>query len=395
MFKKIPYASGDPILGLIETYNKDCNTQKVDLGVGVYRDHNGHTPILESVKKAEANILKNEKSKAYVGSHGDPVFAESILGLVLGNHSKVLLANRSSVSQTPGGSGALKLAADFIRAHLPEASIWLPTPTWSNHFSIFAGAGLTLHEYPYVSDENSLDFDSMLLSLKNIPHGDIVLLHACCHNPTGFDLSIEQWGLVRDVILEKGLLPLIDFAYQGFGEGLEPDAYGVRLLADALDELLITSSYSKNFGLYRERTGALIAIASSHNKMQNIRTQLAITARHNYSSPPNHGSAIVAEVLGSQELSALWRHELDGMRARIVQMRHDFVEAMKPYKLNDRFSCVNEQQGMFSYTGLSAEQVLRLREEFSIYMVGSGRANMSGLTKENLSYVAKSVASVI
>lgn len=395
MFENIPSVPGDPILGLIEKFKHDPNPRKVDLGVGVYRDADGQTPVLDSVKKAEARLLKEESSKAYIGSHGDPRFAQAMLPLVLGQDSPVLLANRASASQTPGGSGALRVAADFIRTHLSGNRIWLPSPTWSNHLGVFEGAGLELREYPYIDKSNRLDFAGMLKALKNVPRGDVVLLHACCHNPTGFDLSRDEWQQVRDVIQERDLLPLLDFAYQGFGEGLEEDAYGVRLLAETLDELIITASCSKNFGLYRERTGGLILIARSSQQMENIRSQVAITARQNYSSPPNHGGAIVYEILESQELSSLWLEELTEMRSRIAQMRHEFVEAMKPYGLRSQFACIVEQRGMFSYTGLTVDQVERLRHEFSIYMVGSGRANISGLTQKNIPYVAQAVAAVV
>lgn len=395
MLENILPAPSDPILGLIEKFNQDPNPKKVDLGVGVYRNADGLTPVLESVKQAEARLLKEESSKAYIGSHGDPRFADVMLPLVLGLESPVLLADRASASQTPGGSGALRVAADFIRVHLPEARVWVPSPTWSNHLGIFEGAGLERRDYPYVDEDNRLDFEAMIAALRQVTRGDVVLLHACCHNPTGFDLSPEQWQRVLEVVRERGVLPLVDFAYQGFGGGLEEDAYGVRLLAEGLDELIIIASCSKNFGLYRERTGCLILIAETAAQMGTIRSQLAITARQNYSSPPNHGGAIVYEILESPELTALWREELTAMRRRIAEMRHEFVEAMKPHGLHDQFACIADQRGMFSYTGLTAEQVVRLRDEFSIYMVGSGRANVSGLTGENIPYVAQAVATVV
>lgn len=395
MFEHLPPVPGDPILGLIDQFTQDPNPSKVDLGVGVYRNDHGHTPILTSVKKAEALLLQKENSKAYIGSHGDLRFAKVMLPLVLGSDSRALLAKRASASQTPGGSGALKVAADFIHSHLPSAKVWLPLPTWSNHLGIFAGAGLELREYPYVGDDNQHDFESMLAALGRVPRGDVVLLHACCHNPTGFDLTSEQWQQVRDVLYERSLLPLVDFAYQGFGEGLEADAYGVRLLAESLDEIIITASCSKNFGLYRERTGCLVVTAKTRVQAENIRSQLAIHARHSYSSPPNHGGAIVCEILESHELSELWHEELLAMRSRIVQMRRAFTEAMGHYGLYEQFACITEQRGMFSYTGLTADQVKRLREEYSIYMVGSGRANISGMTRENIPYVAKAVANVV
>ncbi|QJQ94048.1 MULTISPECIES: amino acid aminotransferase [Halomonadaceae] len=394
MFEHIQRVPGDAILGLIEAFNKDTNPQKVDLGVGVYRDEHGITPVMRAVKEAEALLLKNETTKSYIGSHGDPRYGKAVLSLVLGANSATLAEGRASLTQSPGGTGALRLAADFISTQLPGKGIWVSDPTWPNHLGIFEAAGLKLGKYPYVDADNRLDFPGMLAAIKQIPQGDVVLLHACCHNPSGFDLSSDQWREVLSVIQERELLPLVDFAYQGFGEGLDEDAFGARLLADNLDEMLITSSCSKNFGLYRERTGALIAIAKTHEQMENVRSQMAIVARENYSNPPSHGSAIVAEIFESAELAAIWREELTEMRDRINGLRRDFVEALTPYGLGDKFACVAEQRGMFSYTGLTGKQVDRLRDEFGIYMVRSGRANVAGFSKDNLAYLAKAIAAV-
>ncbi|MDI5934226.1 aromatic amino acid transaminase [Halomonas kalidii] len=394
MFEHIERVPGDAILGLIEAFKKDANPQKVDLGVGVYRDAQGNTPVMRAVKEAEALLLKNETTKTYIGSHGDPGYGEVVLPMVLGEGSPVLEAGRASATQSPGGTGALRLAADFIAHHLPGKDIWVSDPTWPNHLGIFPAAGLTLHKYPYVDADNRLDFAGMLAALEEIPHGDVVLLHACCHNPTGFDLSREQWQQVLEVVRERGLLPLVDFAYQGFGEGLDEDAYGVRLLAEHLDEVIITSSCSKNFGIYCERTGCLIMVAKNAEQMENVRSQVAIVARENYSNPPAHGGAIVSEILHSAELAAIWREELTEMRDRINTLRRDFVEALAPYGLDQKYACVAEQRGMFSYTGLQPEQVDRLRDEFGIYMVRSGRANVAGFSHDNLAYLAKAIAAV-
>ncbi|RAW08713.1 aromatic amino acid aminotransferase [Halomonas elongata] len=394
MFEQIERVPGDAILGLIEAFKKDTNPQKVDLGVGVYRDAQGNTPVMRAVKAAEDLLLKNETTKTYIGSHGDPRYGQAVLPLVLGEGSPVLEAGRASATQSPGGTGALRLAADFIATQLPGKDVWVSDPTWPNHLGIFPAAGLTLKKYPYVDAENRLDFDGMLAALKEIPEGDVVLLHACCHNPTGFDLSREQWGQVLEVVKQRKLLPLVDFAYQGFGEGLDEDAYGPRLLAENLDEVIITSSCSKNFGIYCERTGCLIMVAKNSEQMENVRSQVAIVARENYSNPPAHGGAIVAEILHSAELSAIWREELTEMRDRINTLRRDFVEALKPYGLDQKYACVAEQRGMFSYTGLTPEQVDRLRDEFGIYMVRSGRANVAGFSQENLPYLAKAIAAV-
>lgn len=394
MFEQIERVPGDAILGLIEAFKNDTNPNKVDLGVGVYRDAHGDTPVMRAVKQAEEQLLKSETTKTYIGSHGAPQYGNAVLPMVLGEGSPVLAAKRASATQSPGGTGALRLAADFIATQLPGKGIWVSDPTWPNHHGIFTAAGIDLHKYPYVDADNRLDFDGMLSALKQIPEGDVVVLHACCHNPTGFDLSREQWQQVLEVLRERRLLPLIDFAYQGFGQGLDEDAYAVRLLAENLDEVIITSSCSKNFGIYCERTGCLIMVAGNEEQMENVRSQVAIVARENYSNPPAHGSAIVSLILHTPELEKVWREELTEMRDRINTLRRDFVDALKPYGLDERFAHIAEQQGMFSYTGLSPEQVDRLRDEFGIYMVRSGRANVAGFSSENLPYLAKAVAAV-
>ena len=394
MFDAIERVPGDAILGLIQQFKDDPNPKKVDLGVGVYRDEDGITPIMRAVKAAEKKLIADEATKAYIGSHGDPAYGEHVLKMVFGADSPVLADNRASATQSPGGTGALRLAADFIASQLPGKSIWLSDPTWPNHLGVFSAAGLDIQRYPYVDEHNQLDFEGMAAALKTIPKGDIVVLHACCHNPTGFDLSAEQWQAVLEIVKERELLPLVDFAYQGFGDGIDEDAYGARLLAENLDEVLITQSCSKNFGIYRERTGCFIAVAADTEAMEDVRSQLAITARENYSNPPAHGGSIVAEILNSAELAAVWREELTEMRDRINTLRRDFVEALKPYGLDQKYAHIAEQRGMFSYTGLTPEQVDRLRDEYGIYMVRSGRANVAGFSQENLPYLAKAVAAV-
>ncbi len=395
MFESVKRVPGDAILGLIQQFNNDSNPDKVDLGVGVYKDAQGNTPILRAVKAAEQKLVDSEQTKAYIGSHGDPRFGEQVLRTVLGADSKVLADRRATATQSPGGTGALRLAADFLAAQFPGKAIWLPEPTWPNHLAIAKAAGLDIRRYPYVGADNRLDFDAMLACLRTIPAGDVVLLHACCHNPTGFDPSREQWQQILGAIQENGLLPLVDFAYQGFGDGLEDDAYSTRLLAENLDEMLLTQSCSKNFGLYRERTGSFIAIAKNAEGMENMRSQLAVTARANYSNPPAHGAAIVTTILDSDELRDLWKQELDAMRERIHDMRVKFVAGLEPHGLGERFAFVAEQRGMFSYTGLNPEQVKQLREKHSIYMVGSGRANVAGLSDANITYVCRAIADVV
>lgn len=395
MFESIKRVPGDAILGLIQQLKDDPNPNKVDLGVGVYRDVHGNTPIMRAVKSAEQILVDTEQTKSYIGSHGDPVYGELILKTVFGDESPVLAERRASATQSPGGTGALRLAADFIAAQLPGKSIWLPTPTWPNHLGVFGHAGIGIQRYPYVDADNTFDFEAMMAGLQAIPEGDILLLHACCHNPSGFDPDREQWRRILDVVRERHLLPLVDFAYQGFGDGLDEDAYGVRLLADNLDEMLITQSCSKNFGLYRERVGTFIAVARNAEEMANVRSQLAVTARENYSNPPAHGSAVVATIFTSPELTARWREELDDMRGRIATLRQQLVDGLKPYGLDERFGFVLRQRGMFSYTGLTPAQVDRLRDDYSIYMVTSGRINIAGLNESNLDYVCKAIADVV
>nr|WP_298166005.1 amino acid aminotransferase [uncultured Pseudomonas sp.] len=392
-FNRVVRVPGDPILGLMEAYRGDPNPAKLDLGVGVYKDAQGLTPIPRAVKLAEQRLVDGQTSKSYIGGHGDALFCARLAQLILGADNPLLDAH-AAASQTPGGTGALRLAADFIGACLPGRGIWLSDPTWPIHESIFAAAGLSVGHYPYVGADNRLDIEGMLAALAQAPQGDVVLLHACCHNPTGFDLGPRDWKRVLEVVKARELLPLIDFAYQGFGDGLEQDAWAVRLFASELPELLITSSCSKNFGLYRERTGALLVCAASPEKLLDVRSQLAFLARNLWSTPPAHGAAVVANILDDAELKSLWSSELDGMRQRVANLRAGLVEALQPYGLAERFAHIRVQRGMFSYTGLSPQQVQRLRDEFSVYMVGSGRANVAGLDAERLDELAGAIAAV-
>ena len=393
-FSGVARVPGDPILGLIDAYRSDPNPQKLDLGVGVYKDPAGNTPILNSVKIAERHLVDSETTKSYIGGHGDPLFTQQLARLVMGADSALLNDNRAGATQTPGGTGALRLAGDFIRYCLPGRGIWLSDPTWPIHETLFAAAGLKVSHYPYVDGDNRLVFDAMLAALRQIPPGDVVLLHACCHNPSGFDLSQTQWRQVLEVVRERELLPLIDFAYQGFAEGLEADAWAVRLFTAELPEVLITSSCSKNFGLYRERTGALLVSCASADKLVDVRSQLAAIARNLWSTPPAHGAAVVAQILADESLKLVWQEEVEAMRVRIAQLRQGLLTALQPYGLAERFAHIGSQRGMFSYTGLSAEQVKRLRDEHSIYMVSTGRANVAGMDEKRLEYLAAAIAKV-
>lgn len=393
-FKDIQRVPGDPILGLIEAYANDRNPDKFDLGVGVYKDAQGLTTIPRAVKLAELRLAESQLTKSYIGGHGEPRFGALLSELVLGADSPLIPARRAGATQSPGGTGALRLAGEFIAQCLPGKGIWLSDPTWPIHESIFHKVGLKVSHYPYVGADNRLNFDGMLQTLREVPQGDVVLLHACCHNPTGFDLSQDQWRQVLDIVRSRNLLPLIDFAYQGFGDGLEEDAWAVRLFAAELPELLITSSCSKNFGLYRERTGALIVTAGDADKLLDVRSQLANIARNLWSNPPDHGAAVVAEILGDPELKSLWASEVEEMRQRIAQLRIGLVEALTPLGLGERFAHIAQQRGMFSYTGINDDQVARLRQEHSVYMVSAGRANIAGIDAARIDQLASAIAAV-
>ena len=393
-FGGVARVPGDPILGLMDAFRSDPNPAKIDLGVGVYKDAQGLTPIPRAVKEAEHLLLQRETTKTYMGGHGDPLFGERLLALVFGEGAALLENGLAGATQTPGGTGALRLAGEFIARVLPGRGIWLSDPTWPIHETLFAAAGLTVNHYPYVNRDNRLDVEAMLAALERVPQGDVVLLHACCHNPTGFDLSQDDWRRVLDVVRARELLPLLDFAYQGFGDGLEEDAWAVRLFAEALPELLVTSSCSKNFGLYRERTGALLVRCDDAERLQDVRSQLASLARNLWSTPPAHGAAVVATILADDSLRGTWIEELDTMRRRVATLRGGLVEALQPFGLAERFAHVGRQRGMFSYTGLSAEQVARLRQEHSVYLVSSGRANVAGLDEARLGDLARAIAGI-
>ncbi|MBE0362607.1 aspartate aminotransferase [Pseudoalteromonas ulvae UL12] len=394
MFSILKPLPTDPILGLMAAYRQDTNPNKIDLGVGVYKDELGNTPVLKAVKKAEAFRLENETSKSYIGLAGDLGFCSKIEQQLLGEH-RALLANRVRTAQAPGGTGALRVAAEFVVRCNPNATVWVTTPTWANHISLFEAAGLTVKEYPYYDYENKgLLFDEMIETLKQVPKGDIVLLHACCHNPSGMDLNLEQWEIVADIAADVGFTPLVDIAYQGFGTGLDDDAAGLRLLADKVDELIICSSCSKNFGLYRERIGACSIISDTSAVADIANSVLLSVVRSIYSMPPAHGAAIVDTILGSNELTALWHEELAEMRDRINGLRSLIVDALNTETDQD-FSFIKHQHGMFSFLGINKEQIERLQKEFGIYIVGSSRVNVAGISKANIDYFSKAVAEVL
>ena len=395
MFSELKPLPTDPILGLMAAYKQDTNPNKIDLGVGVYKDEQGNTPVLRAVKKAEAFRLENETTKSYIGLAGNLDFCQKMESLLLGDH-KALLANRVRTAQAPGGTGALRVAAEFIKRCNDNATIWVTTPTWANHISLFEAAGLQVKEYPYYDYENKgLLFDDMMAALKQVPKGDVVLLHACCHNPSGMDLNQEQWQAVAELAKEQGFTPLIDIAYQGFGSSLEEDAQGMRTIADAVDEMIICSSCSKNFGLYRERIGACSVIAKDSATADISNSVLLSVVRSIYSMPPAHGADIVNTILGSEELTQMWHDELDEMRGRINGLRTLIKESLAARGVDQDFSFIDRQHGMFSFLGINKAQIERLREEYAIYIVGSSRVNVAGVSKDNIDYFADAVAAVL
>ncbi|MDV5390179.1 amino acid aminotransferase [Shewanella xiamenensis] len=396
MFNSLIAMPADPILGLLTQYREDTHPQKVDLGVGVYKDPAGNTPILNCVKKAEKFRLETETTKVYIGPTGSPLFNTLMTQLAFGSDHSAIIANRIRTVSTPGGTGALRVAGDFIKRCNPNAVLWVSDPTWANHTGLFEAAGITVKTYPYYDyDSKSLKFDEMLAALSQVSPDDVVLFHACCHNPSGMDLTTEQWDKVVALTKEQGFTPLIDMAYQGFGDGVDIDAYGVRKMAAAVDNMILCSSCSKNFGLYRERIGSCSVIAKDANTANIAQSVLLYVVRCLYSMPPAHGAAIVETILGSKELTQEWLDELKVMRDRINGNRAILVEKLKANGVDRDFSFIARQKGMFSFLGVNPEQVARLQKEFSIYMVGSSRISIAGISEDNVDYLAKSIAKVL
>jgi aspartate/tyrosine/aromatic aminotransferase len=396
VFESIALAPADPILGLNDAFAKDPNPEKINLGVGVFQDASGKTPILPSVKEAERRLLDGETSKGYLAISGSPQYASLVGKLVFGADHPAIAEGRVATAHTPGGTGGLRVAADFIKQNVPGAKVWLSEPTWPNHPSIFRAAGLETATYPYFdAAANGLAFDKMLGALGEIPKGDVVLLHGCCHNPTGVDPTAEQWAQIAKVVSERGLLPLVDFAYQGFGTGLVEDAVGVRTPIPGGVEMLVVSSFSKNFGLYNERVGALTLVSKSAQATQAAFSQIKVCIRANYSNPPCHGAAIVSTILGDAALAKQWEQELAGMRDRINTMRKLFVKTLAAKGIDRDFSFIERQRGMFSFSGLKVDQVERLKKEFAIYAVGSGRINVAGMTEANMDRLCSAIAVVL
>ncbi|MDT3319070.1 amino acid aminotransferase [Shewanella sp. SP1S2-4] len=396
MFNSLIAMPADPILGLLTQYREDTHPQKVDLGVGVYKDPTGVTPILSCVKKAEKFRLDTETTKVYIGPTGSPQFNTLMTELAFGADHSAIIANRIRTVSTPGGTGALRVAGDFIKRCNPNAVLWVSDPTWANHIGLFEAAGITVKTYPYYDyDSKSLKFDEMLAALSQVSPDDVVLFHACCHNPSGMDLTTEQWDKVVALTKEQGFTPLIDMAYQGFGDGVDIDAYGVRQMAAAVDNMILCSSCSKNFGLYRERIGSCSVIAKDAHTANVAQSVLLYVVRCLYSMPPAHGAAIVETILGSAELKQEWLDELKVMRDRINGNRAILVDKLKANGVDRDFSFIARQKGMFSFLGVAPEQVARLQKEFSIYMVGSSRISIAGISEDNVDYLAQSIAKVL
>ncbi|MFT6977889.1 MAG: aromatic-amino-acid transaminase [Shewanella psychromarinicola] len=396
IFSQVTLAPADPILGLTDAFKADARPHKVNLGVGIYKDEAGQTPILSSVKKAEAILLETEKTKNYLGIEGVQAYNQVVQDLLFGPQSNIIANKRAVTAQAPGGTGSLRVASEFLVRNTRSTTIWVSNPTWANHKNIFETAGLTVKEYRYYKAEtHDMDFDAMLADLANANAGDVILLHGCCHNPTGIDLSIEQWQQVANICVEKSLLPLFDFAYQGFGAGIEEDAQGLRAVASVVPELLIANSFSKNFGLYNERIGAVTIVAENQDDAVRSFSQIKKNIRANYSNPPAHGGLIVSTILSDTALRQEWEAELTLMRERIADMRSLFVESLKAEGVKQDFSFISRQNGMFSFSGLNKSQVARLKDEFAIYIVGSGRISVAGLTKNNMPAVCKAIAQVI
>ncbi len=395
-FARIEQAPPDPIIGLTEAFNSDANQKKVNLGAGVYQDGSGKVPILQVIRQAQERWQAKEDTKNYIPIDGIPAFNQQVQALLFGSDSVGAIGPRAVTVQALGGTGALKVGADFLKRFFPASQVWISDPSWENHRALFEAAGFTVNVYPYYDPEShGLDFTSMLDTLKGLPAGSIILLHACCHNPTGVDLSHEEWKRLVDLFQTSGLIPFLDFAYQGFSEGIDDDAFAVRAFADAGIPCLIANSFSKSFNLYRERVGALTIVSASEEEAKRVRSQIKRVIRTNYSSPASHGAQLVSTVLADSELRARWEVELAEMRERIRRMRELLVRKLREKGVEQDFSFIEHQRGMFSYSGLSREAVDRMREEYSIYIVGTGRICVAALNEKNIDYICEAIAESI
>ena len=396
IFSAVEMAPRDPILGLNESFAADSRSGKVNLGVGVYFDENGKIPLLDAVKQAEKARLAAMPPRGYQPIEGPAVYNQAVQNLLFGKDSPLLAEGRVIGAQALGGTGALKLGADYLKRLLPDAKVHISNPSWENHRALFEAAGFVVDSYPYYdAATRGIDFSGMTAALNALPAGSIIVLHACCHNPTGADLSEAQWRETIGIIQSRGLVPFLDMAYQGFAEGIAEDALALNLFAASGMQFFVSSSFSKSFSLYGERVGALSVVTASKEESARVLSQVKRVIRTNYSNPPTHGGSIVAAVLSTPELRGLWESELAGMRGRIRAMRLSFVEKLKAKGVAQDFSFIAQQRGMFSYTGLSAEQVARLQSEFGIYAVSTGRICVAALNTRNIDYVVDSLAAVL
>jgi len=396
MFSAVEMAPRDPILGLTEAFNADTRAGKVNLGVGVYYDDNGKIPLLAAVREAEKARLESAPARGYLPIEGIAGYNAAVQALLFGADSPLIAQGRVATFECLGGTGALKVGADFLKRLYPRSEVWISDPSWENHRALFEGAGFKVNAYPYYDPvAHGVRFDEMIGCLDGLPAGAIVVLHACCHNPTGFDLTAAQWERVVQAIAARGLIAFLDCAYQGFAVGIEEDASAVRLFAASGLNFFVSSSFSKSFSLYGERVGALSIVASDRDEAARVTSQVKRVVRTNYSNPPTHGAAVVAAVLSSPELRKLWETELAGMRERIRAMRVGLVEKLRQRGVTRDFSYVTRQRGMFSFSGLTGEQVNRLRDEYGIYAVSSGRICVAALNSRNIDYVADALAAIL
>jgi len=396
MFEQLQAVPADPILGILTAYAEDSNPRKIDLGIGVYKDEAGNTPMLQCVVEAQRQLIATQTSKSYLGPPGVKGFNSAMSELLFGRDSDVLAQNRVRTIQTPGGTAALRVAGDLVHAANPGASLWASDPTWANHLAIFPASGLSMQAYPYFDSENSdLRFDAMIANLKQRGPGDVVLFHACCHNPCGVSPEPAQWEEITSLAAERGFLPMIDVAYLGFERGIEEDALAIRLFAKKCPELIVASSCSKNFAVYRERVGAISVVCADSQKASDVETVINSLTRKNYSMPPTHGTGIIDIILHSEELTAQWVSEVAAMRNRINGLRRILSEKISARGIRKDFSFLQKQSGMFSFLGLSVEQVQRLRAEFAIYTVNSARINVASFNDRNIDYFIDALASVL
>ncbi|MCY0387784.1 aspartate/tyrosine/aromatic aminotransferase [Robbsia sp. Bb-Pol-6] len=396
LFSAVELAPRDPILGLNDAFNADARPSKVNLGVGVYTNDAGRIPLLRAVSEAEKARVAAATPRGYLPIEGIAAYDQAVQSMLFGNDSALIKAHRIVTVQALGGTGALKIGADFLKRLNPSAQVAISDPSWENHRALFEGAGFAVVNYPYYeSATHGVAFDALIAAFESYARGTIVVLHACCHNPTGVDLTTEQWRKVVEVVAARGLVPFLDIAYQGFGDGIDADAAAVRLFADAGVSAFVSSSFSKSFSLYGERVGALSIVTQSADESKHVLSQLKRVIRTNYSTPPTHGGMIVSAILNDSALRAMWEEELGEMRTRIRTMRTSLVEKLRAAGARRDFGFVSAQRGMFSYSGLSAQQVDRLREEFGIYAVGTGRICVAALNTRNIDAVAAAIAAVI